>query len=804
MFKPDAEKTKQKPMFDEPMVRDGVITITGEIRKVIYRNDCNAFTIMALDTVNGEVIAVGEMPEIYESDTVDLTGSWKTSKKYGKQFAVTSVTVKDLNEKGIRKFLAASIKGVGKVFAAKIVDTFGLQTLDVISNYPEKLYEIKGVGKKRVDALVESWQAIGKKNEIICFLQNHGLGIGRAEAVYHLYGNDTINIVKENPYKITEVKGIGFKVADAVALSLGEPADSVNRCRAALRYSISKMASEGHCFAYKDELIKKAASLLDFHEELEEPSQDEIDESIDNAILRDEDGVPYDFGSPEEPEKKPLDPYQLVAGALSIELKYGQQGTEMGFVRGDLVADEDESGKQIVYARAVLNQEKKTAFHIARILKGSTPWRHIDFEKSITSSEKKLSIQLSAHQKKAIVNSLCSNMSVITGGPGVGKTTVLNVLIDVAIGAGCKVRMAAPTGKAAKRMSEATGACYNSKFEESVTIHRLLEYNGKTHKFMRNEANPIECDLLVIDEFSMSDLKLAYSLFSAVGNNTAVILVGDIDQLASVGAGYVLHDVIDSKKVAVSRLTEIFRQAAASKIIINAHRINSGHKPETNNHPDDDFFFIHADTLGAIEREIVSLVTQRLPNRYGFDAKKDIQVLSPMYKNEAGVNSINSKIQASLNPPSADKAEVKRFDVIFREGDKIIYTTNNYDMGVVNGDCGFISSINKEDEVITVRFDGKNELSVLGFNDLDSMQLAYAMTIHKSQGSEYPCVIMPVTTSHYIMLDRNLYYTGITRGKQIVVMVGQDRALGVAAKTVRSKKRNTMLKSRIIKACNFS
>jgi len=752
------------PSSDES---EGYETVVGEVSRIRFKNEENGYAIMLVTVLETkrEITVVGEMPLIRETDTVEFKGEWKDNARHGKQLVVTSALTQLPNsEDGIRKFLSSgAVNGVGKVFANKIVDAFGAETLNVISNNPEKLYSIKGVGKKRVDSLIASWFDREKESEAMSFLQGHSLGGGRASAVYEKYGFDTIKKTAENPYIISYIKGIGFKIADTMAMSIGIPADSPMRARSGLIYILNEMTTEGHCFTYRDDLIKKAYDILEI-------SETTIDKEL-TATLKQQYNDSYFKGK-------------------------GEDGSEES-MKADIISETDEDGREMIYSKWSYYWETTAAKDVKRIARGSVPWKGINFDVEIKKSEKLKEIELSDHQKSAIVNALTSKFSVVTGGPGVGKTTVLNVLLDVAKRAGCTIQMCAPTGKAAKRMTEATGAGKGSGLDEALTIHRLLEYSGETNAFKRDKHNPLACDLLVIDESSMMDLRLAFCVFQAVSNGTAVIMIGDVDQLPSVGAGNILNDIINSGITSVSRLTEIFRQAASSQIIVNAHLMNSGKKLNTANDEGTDFLFIHADTPEAIEEQIVSIVTEKAPAKFGLDARKDIQVLTPMKDRAAGVKQINERLQRKLNPESPNKVEIKNFDVTYREGDKVIQTANNYNLDIVNGDVGFIVKIDLVTKDILVQFDGKDCITAIDKSDISGLQLAYAMTIHKSQGSEYPCVVIPVTTSHYRMLERNLYYTGITRGKKLVVMVGQTRALETAARTVKAKKRNTRLSYRI-------
>jgi exodeoxyribonuclease V alpha subunit len=617
------------------------------------------------------------------------------------------------------------IRGVGSVYAKKLVRAFGEKVFDVIEVTPDRLREVDGIGPVRAASILAAWAERKAVREIMVFLHSHGVGTARAVRIFKTYGADAIQVMTENPYRLArDIRGIGFKTADAIAMKLGIKKTALVRTRAGISYALTEAMDEGHCGLPTGELIPLAEKLLEVPEE-------------------------------------------LIRTALDLELQEGS-------VIADRVGATDCTFLAGLYAA-----ERVVAERLLTLANGSVPWRWIDAEKALPWIEQRTGLTLAESQAVAIRSALTAKVLVITGGPGVGKATIVNSILRILAAKGARLLLCAPTGRAAKRMSEATGMA-------AVTIHRLLEVDPKTGGFRRGPNNPLDCELLVVDETSMVDILLMHALLKAVPDQAALLIVGDVDQLPSVGPGQVLADVIGSGTIPVVRLTEVFRQAAKSRIIVNAHRVNQGKMPEFDRHdPESDFYFIPADGPEAAVSRIIELVKTRIPRRFGFDAIHDIQVLCPMNRGGVGARSLNIELQAALNP--AGDRKVERFGWTFAPGDKVMQIENDYDKEVYNGDIGYIDDVDPTGGEVVARFDGRTV--TYGFGELDMLVPAYATTIHKSQGSEYPAVLIPVLTQHYAMLQRNLLYTGVTRGKRLVVLVGQKKAVAIAVRNVSGRRR---------------
>jgi exodeoxyribonuclease V alpha subunit len=622
---------------------------------------------------------------------------------------------------GIEKYLGSGmIRGIGPHFAKKLVKAFGEDVFDVIENEPDRLLKLDGIGPKRVDRITSGWADQKAIREIMVFLQSHGVGTSRAVRIYKTYGADAIPLVSENPYRLArDIRGIGFKTADQIAEKLGIEKTAMIRARAGISYTLTEAVSDGHCGLPQDDLLPAAEKLLE----------------IPTDILRD---------------------------ALHQEL---QDETVVADTIGD---------QRCIFLGHLWNAEKIIAERLKALAVGKPSWPKIDTAKAIPWIEQKLDVTLAASQREAVAKAVSSKVMVITGGPGVGKTTLVNAILRILVAKGVMVALAAPTGRAAKRLSESTGM-------EAKTIHRLLEVDPKHGGFKRGIEEPLDCDLLVIDETSMVDVSLMASVVKALSDRTSLILVGDVDQLPSVGPGQVLADVIGSGAVPVATLTEIFRQAAESRIITNAHKVNSGHMPDLDVPKDGktDFYFVEAHEPEDAVTKIIEIVKNRLPNRFSFDPIQDVQVLCPMNRGGIGARSLNVDLQKALNPPT-DDIFVERFGYTYRVGDKVMQTDNDYDKEVFNGDVGYVRNIDPASQEMVIEFDGRSV--EYQFGELDEIALAYAVSIHKSQGSEYPAVVIPMMKQHYMMLRRNLLYTGITRGRNMVVLVGQKQAVGMAVK----------------------
>ena len=719
-----------------------MIKIRCVVERITYQSPETGYSVLkcALKGYDDLIIVVGNLLDATAGSVLLIDGDWKIDKKYGRQFIAQKwEETMPATVYGIEKYLGSGlVKGIGPKFAQRIVEQFGTDTLDIIETDIERLHEVPGIGNKRIEKIRESWEKQKEIKNIMLFLQDHGVTTSYAAKIYRQYGNEAIAVVKENPFKLADdIWGIGFKTADSIAEKLGFKKDDFVRVRSGIMYTLSNLADEGHVFAERDQLIKKAVKLLEAEEE-------PISSAID-VMLEAEDLIP-------EGDAIYLPPfYYAEIGAASKLLKLKE---------------------------APAKDRLWTGLMSARMEKNN-PELNVD----ISKIEKKVHMSYDGIQAEAIKKAAESKIMILTGGPGTGKTTTTQGIIAAYRTYGLKILLAAPTGRAAKRMSEATGM-------EAKTIHRLLEFKPP-EGYQKNEEEPLEGDVLIIDECSMIDIVLMNSLLKAVPEHMRLIFVGDIDQLPSVGAGNVLRDMIDSEVFPVIRLTRIFRQAQTSRIIMNAHRINAGKAPDLTNGKDTDFFFMEQEESESIHETIVKLVKENLPKFYHYPAR-EIQVLTPMQRGTVGAGSLNLALQEALNPGGEG---LRRSGIIYKKDDKVMQIKNNYDKEVFNGDIGNIVSVDLDERMLTVDFDGR-EIEY-DHTELDELVLAYATTIHKAQGSEYPIVVMPVTMSHYIMLQRNLIYTGITRAKKILVMVGTRKALSYAIRNVTVHKRNTMLRERL-------
>ncbi|HEX9062231.1 MAG TPA: ATP-dependent RecD-like DNA helicase [Clostridia bacterium] len=706
--------------------------LSGIVERITYSSEETGYCVIKLKSegFNDLVTVVGNLTEIHPGSLLSLCGEWKSHSKFGKQFCASSYVEKlPASIEGIEKYLGSGlIKGVGPSQAKKIVKRFKENTIKVIEEEPDKLLFVDGIGTKKLQMIKKAWQDQKEIKNVMIFLQDKGVSTSYAVKIYKTYGNDSIKAVTENPYRLSDdIWGIGFKTADKIAEMVGFDKNSYERCRAGILYTLKEMSTEGHCFLDDKTLIEKTSEVLDVKNELVGSSLKKMIE--DNTVVHEEEAIYL-----------PL-------------LYYSETGTAKRI-------------KDIVSA-----PQELASRNIDEIIKNTQRENNIDYD----------GIQINA-----IKTAADSKFMILTGGPGTGKTTTTLAVIKVFLSMGASILLGAPTGRAAKRMSEATGM-------EAKTIHRLLEYKPGGG-YGRTSENPLECDVLIIDETSMVDILLMYSLLKAVRNETTVILVGDTDQLPSVGPGNVLRDIIESGLVSVVRLTTIFRQALGSKIITNAHRINKGELPVLKGGTDSDFFFIEEEEPEKVAEVIKELCTKRLPKFYGVDPVNDIQVLSPMQKGEIGTINLNLKLQSALNP---SQISIKHGFTSFRLYDKVMQIKNNYDKNVFNGDIGTIKNIDLDERLVTISFDGNDvEYDV---SELDEVVLAYAATIHKSQGSEYKIVVAPFTMQHYVMLQRNLLYTCITRAKKVLVLVGSKKAIASAVANNKTTKRNTHLAKRLSK-----
>ena len=698
------------------------------VERITYQNPENGYSVLKVKVkgYNDLVTLVGNLLEVPVGGVLLCRGEWKVDKRYGSQFvAATWEETMPATVYGIEKYLGSGlVKGIGPRFARAIVQRFGTETIDIIETEIERLYEVPNIGRKRVAKIRESWEKQKDIKNVMLFLQGYGVSTAYAAKIYREYGKESIDKVRENPYRLADdIWGIGFKTADGIAAKMGYEKEDPRRCRSGILYTLGQLSDEGHVYAGEEQLVKTAGQLLEAGE----------------TAIRD-----------------------TLAGMLQAE---------------DLILDKD-----AIYLPPFYHAECGTSRRL-RDLAESTGRSLFDglFDPSSLTAE--TGIEYDEVQLAAIRQAVTSKVMVLTGGPGTGKTTTTQGIIAALKKAGLRVLLAAPTGRAAKRMSEATGM-------EAKTIHRLLEYNPQDG-YKRNDENPLEGDALIVDECSMIDILLMNNLLKAVPVGMRLVFVGDIDQLPSVGAGNVLRDIIDSQRIPVVRLVRIFRQAQKSRIVMNAHTINQGRFPDTSNGRDTDFFFMREDDPERAAETIVRLVKERLPRAYR-ESPDRIQVLTPMQRGVVGAANLNLLLQQALNPSGPS---LNRGGYTYRQGDRVMQQRNNYDKDVFNGDLGYIREVDTEERTLKVDFDGKwVEYDV---TELDELTLAYATTIHKAQGSEYPIVVMPVLMTHFVMLQRNLIYTGITRAKKICVLLGAAKALAYAVRNVSVLKRNTRLKERL-------
>ena len=717
--------------------------LAGLVERVTFHNDESGFCVLRIKARGHRelVTVVGTLPEVRAGEWLEARGRWTVNKEYGQQFQAEILrTMPPTTVEGIEKYLASGmIKGVGPVLAGRIVKAYKERTFEIIDADPHSLTYVEGIGPTRKKKITEAWQEQKAIREIMVFLHGHKVSTSRAFRIFKAYGNEAIEKVRQDPYRLArDIDGIGFKTADVIAESVGIGQQSDLRARAGVEYVLLQLTQEGHCGYGREELVAMTAKLLEIP-----------DETIQTAV---------DFLVREK---------RIVARTL----------------------DGDAGPLPAVFLAGLDSSEKNLAESLVTRQSGKHPCPPIDIEKAITWVEEKTGLQLAAQQRQAIQLACQSKVLVITGGPGVGKTTIINSIVKIMRAKKLSVQMAAPTGRAAKRMAEATGCV-------AKTIHRLLVFDPKTFQFKHNAEHPLEGDVFIIDETSMLDITLAWQLVRAIPHRAVVIMVGDVDQLPSVGPGCVLRDIIDSSSVPVCRLTEVFRQAARSAIVTNAHRVNHGEMPtfprEKVAPESTDFYLVEvADPDKAVDM-LRRMVCDHIPEKFGFDRVDDIQVLSPMLRGTLGCRNLNTVLQEALNPTGPS---IERYGWTFRVGDKVMQTVNDYDKDVFNGDIGRVAKIDEVEQEVTVRFDSRPVK--YDFNELDELHLSYVTTVHKSQGSEYPVVVLPIHTQHYVMLQRNLLYTAITRSRKLVVLLGTVKALAIAVKNMDARRRVTLLKQRL-------
>jgi exodeoxyribonuclease V alpha subunit len=721
--------------------------LSGQIERITFTNEESGFTIAKVK-VSGRpdlVTVVGTLMSPMPGEILDMKGEWTRHAKFGEQFKVSEYRIRvPATVYGIRKYLGSGlIKGLGPVMAGRIVDKFGKETLEIIESDIQRLAEVAGIGKKRIGIIAGAWDAQKDIRDVMLFLQGHGVGSGYAAKIFKQYGSRSIAVVKKNPYRLaTDIFGVGFVTADRIAAKLGIARDAGIRIEAGILYILNQLSDEGHVYFPYEPLILKSCEIL------------EVDrETVVRAL-----------------------------GTLALHQKIIIEDWNRS-------ADAFQENPKAVFLHMYHLCETDIARSLKRLINSSKSVRDVDSQKAIEWVQGRLAITLADKQIEAVRRALENKVMVITGGPGTGKTTIINAVLKIYSQLKTRIMLAAPTGRAAKRMGETTGL-------EAKTIHRLLEYSLQKGGFQRNEDKPLDCDVLIIDEASMIDTILMHFLLRAVPPSATFILVGDVNQLPSVGPGNVLNDIIASAAVPVVTLDKIFRQAMASNIIVNAHKINEGILPSLNTAESsdsaNDFYFIEQEDPEKVLEIILELSKKRIPRRFGLDPIDEIQVLTPMHRGVVGAGNLNQQLQAVLNP---GEDGITRGDRTFRVNDKVMQIRNNYDKEVFNGDIGRIASIAWDDREVMIIFDGRQV--PYDFSDLDEIQPAYAVSVHKSQGSEYPAVIIPVVTQHYILLQRNLLYTAVTRGKRLVVIVGSKRAMAIGVNNNKTQKRYTRLRYRL-------
>ena len=712
----------------------GAGRLAGTVERIVYHDEETGFSVVRLRVEGRRDLStvVGRAAEVATGEWVEAEGVWHNDPRHGKQLKAEELRVSaPATREGVEQFLGSGIvPGIGPGLAKRLVDRFGEQVFEVIEHEPGRLREISGVGKVRSTRISSAWAEKKRVREVMLFLYSHGVGTKRAVRIVRTYGDETLRKLRSDPYRLTkDVRGIGFATADKLAKRLGFDDESPARLRAGMRQVLTDGRGQGHCGLSEEAVFQSATELLQVDPELLETQLNELVES--NELVR-----------------------------------------------------ETVEGVACVFLQKLHQAERQAAFQLLALSRGNIPWPEIEPGNATTWVEAQLEIEFAPSQREAIAKALSSKLLVLTGGPGVGKTTLVRAILKILERKKIKIELAAPTGRAAKRLAEATGMT-------ARTIHRMLETDPRSGGFKRNSSNPLECELLVVDEASMIDVTLLDSLTQALRPSCALLFIGDVDQLPSVGPGQVLRDMIDSDAIAVVRLTEIFRQAAKSQIIRNAHAVNSGVLPDLTRNDGDDFYFVETSDGADAQARLLKIVAERIPARFDLDPMRDVQVLCPMHRGHAGTQTLNDELKRLLNPTPEASPTVMRDGTSFATGDKVMQVVNNYDKDVYNGDVGWIDSIDPDAETLDIGFEDR--VVRYEFEEADQLNLAYAITIHKAQGSEYPAVVIPVLTEHYMMLKRNLVYTGMTRGKQLVVMLGQRRALEIAVRGADDQRRTTKL-----------
>lgn len=736
-FSPSGNEDQSGPAGLPPSVSD---RLEGSIERVTFFSEETGFCVLQVKVKGQRELAtvVGSAPTVNSGEWLSAEGAWVIDKNHGRQFkAVQLRCIPPTTAEGIEKYLASGmVKGIGPVYARKLVQKFGEEIFEIIEEHPACLEEVEGIGPGRRRRITQAWSDQKAIREIMLFLHSHGVGTRRAARIYRTYGSNAVAQVRENPYRLSQdITGIGFKTADRIAANVGISRDSALRARAGLNHVLLEATQNGHCALPASQLHQEAVKIL------------EIPETIVEEALA----------------------WMIAQGQLLLESL---------------------DGEDLIFLPHLAAAERVIAARIVRLARGRADYPPIDLEKAIGWCQQRSGKILADSQREALVQALGHRVLVITGGPGVGKTTLMNSILMILRAKKVKCLLCAPTGRAAKRLSQATGL-------EAKTIHRMLEVIPATGRFARNRRNPLQCDLMVVDECSMLDVPLMSHLLAAHPPGGSLILVGDVDQLPSVGPGMVLQHVIASGVVPVVRLKEVFRQSRDSRIITTAHEVNSGKAPApvTGSVPDSDFYFLEREDPEQISGVMSRLIRERIPRRLGVDAIRDIQVLCPMHRGSLGAREVNRRLQNLLNPARPGREEVEKFGWKFRVGDKVIQMENNYDKNVFNGDMGRIEMVDPLDKGVAIRFESQKV--IYDFNELDQLAPGYAISVHKSQGSEFPVVVIPLAMQQYLLLQRNLIYTGITRGKKLVVVIGQSRALQAAVRNNKQERRYSGLLSRL-------
>ncbi len=776
-------------------------TVEGTIERIVFRNEQTHYTVARLRPhdagrlFRGELTTlVGILPGLTAGELVEVTGEWEAHPQHGRHLrVVTCVRHAPVTAEGLRRYLGSGIiKGIGPKTAERIVEQFSEQTLAILDLEPERLTEVRGVNAHKCDLIVRGWAEQKGIREVMLFLQSHGVSPGLGAKIYRQYGDQAITVIRENPYQLErDIFGVGFKTADALAVDLGLPRDSLPRVMTGLKHALSESAADGHCYLLLSELLERAVTLLQVPQDLLLSALEALRAEKEVFIERGTDSSANSGEPASGHAESPVAPER--AAAVASEHALSDATGAILTLDGRSTAEGSRASQLRVYLAPFFYAENGTARRLRLLLETSSTLPHISdagWSTLFAAMRREGGIQLAERQSAAVRQAYEAKVSILTGGPGTGKTTTVRAVLDVLDRQGVTYALAAPTGRAAKRLTEATG-------RPAKTLHRLLEFMPASNDFAYNEGRPLPHEFVVLDEVSMLDILLAYRLMKALSPQTHLLLVGDADQLPSVGPGSVLRDLLASGAIPHVRLTELFRQAKASHIVVNAHRINAGEMPELRPNAHGDFFFLRADDPTEAQRIVVDLVARRLPARYALDRLRDIQVLSPIYRGPAGVHALNEALQGRLNPATGDAPTNGSRGIGLN--DKVMQVRNNYDKGVYNGDVGQVMRAEREEGAFVVEFPEEAGPVAVSYesHELDELALAYCISIHRAQGSEYPCVVLPLVMQHYLLLQRNLLYTAITRAKRLCVIVGDPRALRRAVENNAVAARNTGLAERL-------